>query len=618
MAFTLSSEAIDNLSELLPRYTQYNINGRLRDRFQLVDRYIQRSMDTEVNAVAARVAARAGDRTKLQNMELPICMQQLGTAHSRLVGTFLTGYPIFSMVATHELQDVALMYNALIERDQERFKWVPHLSRSLRHLLKYNVMAVEVDYTTQHTNQLRINGKEREIAAISYSGNKLRSIDPYNFLFDPTVPLHELAEFGTYAGYVYRRNYIAVKMFLNSLQDTQKEYCILKHFNTALDNSTAGAPLYHTPDVHPLEDRNPEGDQWEGFFGFTAPNTVNGATNGRYEIVVLYARLIPNQFGIVKQLQKEGHPTPFKLIYVSGILVYCEPLRHAHGLLPIVAAHGYDDDLGWQNNSFVENLMDMQDGGSALWNGSIASMRRAVGDRALFNPLLVKPSDVNSSNPVAKIPVRSNAYNGDLSRAYMSIPYNDSVSPQLQGNMQLVLALSNQITGLNPASQGNFVKGNKTQSEYSDVMQNSEARMMQFSLDAESLAFAPLKRMIKLNYMQYASKESVMMRSQRKMAEIEPEKLLQQEADFKVADGIFPVGKAVNTEAFVAAINGTAQMPELDIKYNRADMMVYMIKTQGVDLSQFERPPEEQKQRAEQMAAQAAAAQGKPGTPPTA
>ena len=36
MAFTLSSEAIDNLSELLPRYTQYNINGRLRDRFQLV------------------------------------------------------------------------------------------------------------------------------------------------------------------------------------------------------------------------------------------------------------------------------------------------------------------------------------------------------------------------------------------------------------------------------------------------------------------------------------------------------------------------------------------------------------------------------------------------------
>lgn len=617
MAFSLSAEALKQLQELLPRYTQYNINGRLRDRFQLVDRYIQRSMDTEANAVAARIAARSGDRTKLQNMELPICMQQLDTAHSRLVGTFLTGYPIFSMVATHELQDVALMYNALIERDQERFKWIPNLSRSLRHLLKYNVMAVEVDYTTQHTNQLRINGADRETTSVSYSGNKLRSIDPYNFLFDPTVPLHELAESGTYAGYVYRRNYIAVKMYLNSLQDTRKEFCVLQNFNTALDNSVGGGSLYYTPDVHPLEDRNPEGDQWEGFFGFNSPNAVNGATNGRYEIVVLYARLIPNQFGITKQLPKEGHPTPFKLVYVSGVLVYVEPLRHAHGLLPIITAHGYDDELGWQNSSFVENLMDMQDGGSALWNGSIASMRRAVGDRALYNPLLVKPSDVNSANPVAKIPVRTNAYNGNLESAYKSIPYTDSISPQLQGNMQLVLALSNQVTGLNPAAQGNFVKGNKTQSEYSDVMQNSESRMMRFSLDTESLVFAPLKRMLKLNYMQYASKESVMMRSQRKMATIEPEKLLQQEADFKVADGIFPVGKAMNTEALIAAINGTAQMPELDIKYNRADMLVYMIKTQGVDLSQFERPPEEQKQREEQMRAQQqASAAAKPAGAP--
>lgn len=608
MAFKPSKEVVQNLSELLGRYTRYSIGNSLQRRFELVDRYVQRSLDTEANAVAARIAARGGDRAKLQNMELPVCLQQLDTAHTRLVGTFLTGYPMFSMVATPQLQDVALMYNALIERDQDRFGWVPQLSRVLLYLLKYNVGAVEVSFEQVHTNSLRINGNERDISAITYAGNSIRAIDPYNFLFDPTVPLHELAQYGTYAGYVFRRNYIAVKMFMNALQDTKKEFCILRNFNTALDNTAGGTGLYFAPDVHPLEDRNVSGDNWEGFFGFTAPNasTAGGVANGRYEVVVLYARLIPNQFGISGQMEREGHPTPFKLIYVSGVLVYAEPLRNAHGLLPIVAAHGYDGNLGWQANSFVENLFDMQDGGSALWNGSIASMRRAVSDRALYNPTLVKSTDVNSANPAAKIPVRVNSYNGSMDQAYKSIPYEDRLSPQLQGNMQVVLALANQVTGLNPAAQGSFVKGNKTQTEYSDVMQNSEARMMRMSLELEATLFAPLKRMIKMNYMQYASKESVMLRSQRKLATVEPEKLLQQEADFKVADGVFPITKALGAEALVAAINGMAQMPELDIKYSRADAFAYMLKAQGLDISTFERSPEEQKQRAEQMAAAAA------------
>lgn len=611
MAFKPTTQVLNNLSELLGRYTRYSIGNSLQRRFELVDRYVQRSLDTEANAVAARLAARSGDRTKLQNMELPVCLQQVDTAHTRLVGTFLTGYPMFSMVATPELQDVALMYNALIERDQDRFGWVPQLSRALLYGLKYNVVAAEVSFDTVHTNQLRINGGERDISAITYAGNRIHAIDPYNFLFDPTVPLSELATSGTYAGYVYRRNYIAVKMLLNSLQDSKKEFCVLRNFNTALDNTQGGGNLYFAPDVHPLEDRNVDGDSWEGFFGFTAPNaSTGGLANGRYEIVVLYARLIPNQFGITGQMEREGHPTPFKLIYVSGVLVYVEPLRNAHGLLPIVATHAYDSHLGWQANSFCENLFDMQDGGSALWNGAVASMRRAVSDRALYNPTLVKASDVNSTNPAAKIPVRVNSYNGNMDQAYKSIPYEDRLSPQLQANMQVVLAMANQVTGLNPAAQGAFVKGNKTQTEYSDVMQNSEARMMRLSLDLEASFFGPLKRMLKLNYMQYASKEAVLLRSKRQLATIEPERLMQQEADFKVADGVFPITKALGAEQLIAAINGMAQMPELDVKYNRAEVFAYTLKAQNLDISQFERSPEEQKQRADQLAAAAAAQKG--------
>lgn len=594
-----SNESVKLLQEVGNQFLQHGVLGRLQPRFELIDKYIQRTIDSSIDMIEARTAARAGKRDRLQNQEVPIVLQQLDTAHARLVGTFLTGYPLLSFVATPEKQNIASMYSALVERDQERFGWVPHLSRALRDALRYNAYAVEVDWDTVTANEFRINGKERETSAVTYAGNRIQHIDMYNFLFDPTVPLHQLSAEGAYAGYVFRRNYIGTKMYLQRLQERKRDFCILRNFNTALDNTAqAGGSRYYVPDIVPLEDRRLDSDNWEGFFGFSSANSERH-TNGKYEITVLYARLIPSQYGLT--MQRSGTPAPFKLVWVGSTLVYAEPLRNAHGLLPIIAAHGYDDALGWQSNSFAENLMDMQDSASAMMNGTINSMRRAVSDRALYNPLLVNPKDVNSANPAAKIAVRSNAYNNSLDAAYKPIPYEDRLSPALQANMQTVLAMANQITGLNPAAQGSFVKGNRTQGEFGEVMSNSDARMQRFALDCENLFFAPLKRIVKLNYMQYAAQERVLLRSSQQLVNIDPVELLQQEADFKVADGVFPVSKAMSSDVMTAAFNTIAQMPELDREFNRALMFTHLVKAQGVDLDNYKRSPEEIAQYDERM-----------------
>jgi len=76
--------------------------------------------------------------------------------------------------------------------------------------------------------------------------------------------------------------------------------------------------------------------------------------------------------------------------------------------------------------------------------------------------------------------------------------------------MQTVLGLSNSATGLNQASQGAFVKGNKTLEEFSTVMDKSGARQQKFNLDVDNNFFSPMKRMIKLNYMQFAEAEQLM------------------------------------------------------------------------------------------------------------
>lgn len=604
-----SKQTLEFLAGIKQRYLQPGMHAGLRQRMQNIDRYIQRTVDTSREAQEAKAAIEQGARNKHRNLEVPICLQQIETAHADLVGTFLTGYPIFAFAGSVNIPKtipVAVMYNALIERDQDLFRWVSSIQKSLRDALRYNIMCAEVCWEEQTSSALILKDGKRVTKSVSHKGNCVDYIDPYNFVFDETVGFNEIAKHGSHAGYIERMNYLRVKVFL---QELDKEFTITSNFSKALDNGAAsGSGLYFIPDIHPLDTTgrgNTETD-WSKLFGMVSKNATQGAC-GKYEVVTLYVRIIPQEYGITAA--RSGTPAPFKLIWVGESLVYIEPLNYVHGMFPIVAAHGYDDNLGFNSKSFVENILDMQDVATSMMNGGIASMRRAVSDRALYNPTLIASADINSDNPAAKIAVRGTAFNQNLAAAYHSIPYEDRLSPYMMQHMQTVMGISNSATGLNQASQGAFVKGNKTLEEFSTVMDKSGARQQKFNLDVENNFFSPMKRMIKLNYMQFAEAEELMSKSEDKPVQIDPMQMLDSEADYKMLDGIFPANKAMSTDVMVAAFNTIAQSPELDMEYSRASIFAAMLGAQGVDVSKYRRSPEEIKQLQQQKAQADAAAQ---------
>lgn len=603
-----SKQTLNFLEGIKGRYLHPSMHAGLRERMQTIDRYIQRTVDTSREAQEAKAAIDAGKRDKHRNLEVPICLQQVETAHADLVGTFLTGYPIFAFagsVNTPETIPVSIMYNALIERDQDLFRWVSSIQKSLRDALRYNIMCAEVCWEEQTSSALILKDGKRVTKSISHKGNCVDYLDPYNFFFDETVGFNEISRHGSHCGYVERMNYLRVKTFL---QELDKQFTVTGNFSKALDNGAAeGSGLYFTPDIHPLDTtgRGNKEPDWSKLFGMVSKNASSGAC-GRYEVVTMYVRIIPQEYGITAA--RSGTAAPFKLIWVGESLVYIEPLNYVHGMFPVVAAHGYDDNLGFNSKSFVENVLDMQDVATSMMNGSIASMRRAVSDRALYNPTLIRSDDINSANPAAKIPVRGTAFNQNLSAAYHSIPFEDRLSPYMMQHMQTVMGISNSATGLNQASQGAFVKGNKTLEEFSTVMDKSGARQQKFNLDVDNNFFNPMKRMIKLNYMQFAEAEQLMSKSEGKPVQIDPVQMMDSEADYKMLDGIFPASKAMNTDVMVAAFNTIAQSPELDMEYSRAEIFASMLGAQGVDVSKFKRSPEQIAQLQQQKAQAEAAA----------
>jgi hypothetical protein len=238
-------------------------------------------------------------------------------------------------------------------------------------------------------------------------------------------------------------------------------------------------------------------------------------------------------------------------------------------------------------------VQPIQDLSSAMMNSVVAARRRAISDRGLYDPSRVGEAQINSDNPSAKIPVRPAAYGKPLSEAYYPIPFRDDQSATIMQEMGAVIKLAELISGQNPARQGQFVKGNKTQTEYSDVMNNSNGRDQNVSLLLEAQVFTPMKEILKLNILQYQGPTSIYYREKAAQVKVDPVALRAAVIDFKISDGLAPASKLINSDSFQTALQVIGSSPQIGSGYNIGPMFSYLMKTQGALIGDFEKSNEQ-------------------------
>jgi hypothetical protein len=287
-------------------------------------------------------------------------------------------------------------------------------------------------------------------------------------------------------------------------------------------------------------------------------------------------------------------PQVWKFIYVNHqVLIYAERQTNAHGLIPVFFGQPLEDGLSYQTKSLAQNVQPIQDVASAMMNSVIAARRRAISDRGLFDPSRVGEAQINSDNPSAKIPVRPAAYGKPLGEAYFPIPFRDDQSGTILQELGVIIKLSDIVSGQNPARQGQFVKGNKTQTEYSDVMNNSNGRDQNTSLLYEDQCFTPIKEVLKLNILQYQGPASFFSRTSKTTVAVDPIKLRKAVLEFKMTDGLTPASKVINSDAFQTSLQVIGSSPQIAGSYNIAPLFSYLMKTQGAHLEDFEKSPEQ-------------------------
>lgn len=582
----------------------FNQQYGIRERMRLVDLAYAREADLTKEHLRAKAANKYGDKDRFQNITIPIVMPQVEAAVTYQASVFLTGVPLFGVVADPAYEDEALQLETVIDEQSTRGGWASQFEFAFRDGFKYNLGCVEVSWEREVTAAIETdlgfstkNGKPKEVI---WEGNCVKHRDMYNTFYDTRVLPSEIHKKGEFAGYTELMSRIQLKAFFAALPDKMIAN-VVKAFESGqatinFNGTNGGIQSYYVPDINPAAlttiNRFTVTD-WLAWAGISGADVNKIRYNNMYEVTTVYARILPSDFMI--KVPAADTPQVWKFIFVNhNVLVYAERQTNAHNYIPMLFFQPLEDGLGFQTKSLADNVSPIQDITSALSNSQIHARRRAISDRVLYDPSRVTEAQINSANPSAKIPVRPAAYGQPLSEAVYAFPFRDDQSGTITQEIAQYTALGNMISGSNPVRQGQFVKGNKTQHEFQDVMANANGRDQLVATKLESRLFTPLKEILKVNILQFQGGISLFNRAKQQTVQIDPVALRKAVLNFKMSDGLVPVDKLINADTMQVTLQVLGSSPAIAAGYNIAPLFSYLMKTQGAHITSFEKSPEQQ------------------------
>lgn len=491
---------------------------------------------------------------------------------------FLSGYPIFPVVTDPEGRENAEALEGIIQDHITLSAGDAELQLSFNEVARYNLGCMELDWApiptynpSQDLTDFSLDSKIK----IDYKHiNKMIRWDMYNTFWDRTCSPSSVGSEGEFIGTTKVVNRVTLKALLNYLSN-EKKLISSKAVNEALASAYDASIFHNPPHLSKYLEHRDKITNWDAFLGFTealanaSERRIPVNTSNAYTLTKIYARVLPSDHRLPGP--NRNHPQIWKLLLVNGqVLIHADKITSAYDKFPAVLYQAVEDGLELQSQSYAEMTMPIQEATTKLFNARFQMANRMVGDRALYNPDLVRASDLElvDQNPSAKIPVRPNALlENPFDSAYKSIPFNPSGTETLLQDAMLISSWQDQLTGINSAGRGQFVRGNKTLGEFSTVMGNSDNRSRLTALVIDRRALTPMKEMMKLNIFMFGEDTTVIAPRTNKLMEVAIQDLIASNLQFEMADGYTPKSKMANTEMLMGIINMISTSPALQQVY---------------------------------------------------
>ena len=305
-------------------------------------------------------------------------------------------------------------------------------------------------------------GRDRVIVeddAILFEGNALDNIDPYLYLPDTNVPIHEPQK-GEYVGWIDKKNYVGLLTEEQSDDDM---------FNVRFLKQLKGR---RTSIIHgDMSCRNKKSGQQD-----LARDGMTDSKTQPVDVIRMFIKIIP------KDWELSSRETPELWLFSLGadeVIIQARPADLDHDMFPVgVIAPDYD---GYSTSplSRIEILNGLQGVLDFLFNSHIANVRKAINDMLIYDPYLVNTNDLANPEPGKLIRMRRPAWGRGVKDAVQQLQVNDITRANIADSAWITNAMD-KISATDDAAKGALRQGGPerlTSAEFQGTAQGGLTRL---------------------------------------------------------------------------------------------------------------------------------------------
>lgn len=498
--------------ELLLRYLQARLCVGARPRDQQVPRYAH--VDKKVAGwirLSAEDQKRADKSDRdgtpvMTDVVLPLEFVHLDDMMTYFAQTFAPNRGMFYFTGDPDETDQAQALVTKMNNDALFSGYYRELLRTLFSTLKYNVGGVRVDWGTEQGPRVERRGEAVNVTQeLKWAGNRLKSVDMYNFLYDATCELVDLHKEGEFAAYAEIRSHFWI----------QKRAVGGLFFNCekalSVQDRVQGGQVkwYRSPPNEAMLSRSVDGRDGGSTNWLNVLSDVNLTETAGHELVHIYIWLNPVDFGLVPVAEKtarRGYELWRFTILDDQFIISAERQNNMHSQLPFYFGVINDDLMGAAQKSVAELLESMQDFASALLNIHIKGSRESIWGSTYYDPTMFDYSSVPPGEVGARIPMKTSAVGRDI-RTGIFKESNNVDTRQTMQDVDSVMGIINQFfpTQSLPSQIAGIDRA--IGSQVAAVQQGTNRRQQKCARLLDDSMFRPARSAMYYNVIQYSPTE---------------------------------------------------------------------------------------------------------------
>lgn len=508
---------------------------------------------------------------------LPLVLAKTDELLTFLLEVFWPANGMHAAYTDRENQPIAQGFALLLNQQAQRRQHYRKFGKFLFDALKYNIAAIETEWTEERGYKLKNNtAKQLEISKdeLVWAGNDLHNIDMYNFFFDPTVAPVDVPTRGEYCGIVSLHSKFEIKRKASAGQ----LYGIERFIDAANDASVTF--FQEKPIVRFDYNAYTNSVDWVKF----ATGAQYGTIGAGVELAKVYIWINPKEFGLSNDDEYQiWRVTVANHKYICDL----EHMNNAHNMLPVAIAVPFEDNIGLQSKSAAEQLVDFQRFGSFMMNTHQEALRKALFGITVFDPSIV---DLNSkgTDVAGRIPVNPAGYGkpiGDCFKHITDAPQTDNMLNEIEKVMQMMEQLM-------PTSMLKQVADLQRATTYqaAATVQGANRRNLKVAKVIDDQAVKHMRFQMMYNVMQFQQDIDIIDSNGNKV-EVRPAKYRDLDIEYAIGEGLQGIDKLMVTQMMKDVIAMVVQNREASQEIDVVGLINYWTSLMGdkTDISQFRR-----------------------------